>query len=87
MHRGPAGPLYTQVLAAQGFPAWKRYAYLALYDAAYMLDDTIMVAVAVVTLGRRKLQEQEGRWLKLLSGTVMLALAAVLLLRPGWLSP
>ena len=78
--------LYTQVLASQQVPPWKRYAYLALYDAAYMVDDAILVGIAVVTLGRRKLQEQGGRWLKLLSGTVMLTLALVLLFRPEWLS-
>jgi hypothetical protein len=78
--------LYTQILAGQGLPTWKRYAYLGLYDAAYMLDDAVMVGVAVVTLGRRRLQERGGRWLKLLSGAVMLLLAAVLLARPEWLS-
>jgi hypothetical protein len=78
--------LYTEVLASQGLPAWKRYAYLALYDVAYMFDDMIAVGVAVVTLSRHKLQERGGRWLKLLSGAVMLALALVLLFRPEWLS-
>lgn len=78
--------LYTQVLASHRLPTWKQYAYLGLYDAAYMLDDLLMVGIAVATLGHRKLQEQEGRWLKLVSGAVMLLLAGVLLLRPGWLS-
>ncbi len=50
-----------------------------------MLDDSIMVAIVVVTLGKRKLQEKEGRWLKLLSGLVVLALGLVLLLKPEWL--
>lgn len=78
--------LYTEILATRQLPPWKRYAYLGLYDAAYMLDDSIMVGIAVVTLGRRKLQERGGRWLKLLSGCVMLALALVLLFRPAWLT-
>jgi uncharacterized membrane protein HdeD (DUF308 family) len=78
--------LYTEVLASQHLPPWKRYAYLVLYDAFYMLDDMIMVGIAVVTLGHHKLQERGGRWLKLLSGAVMLLLALVLLFRPGWLT-
>jgi len=78
--------MYTQVLMLQGYPTWKNYAYLALYILAYMLDDAIMVGVVIWTLGKRKLQEQEGRWLKLLSGVVVLALGVVLLLRPEWLS-
>lgn len=78
--------LYTHVLAVRGVEGWHRYGYLLLYDAAYMLDDTVMVAIAVVTLGRHRLQEREGRWLKLVSGAVMMALAAVLLIRPDWLA-
>lgn len=77
--------LYTQVLAHQPLEPWQRYAYLGLYNLAYMLDDLIMVGIAVVTLGRAKLQKDSGRWLKLLSGAVMLALALLLLLKPEWL--
>ena len=32
-----------------------------------------------------RLQEREGRWLKLISGLVMAGLGAVLLLQPKWL--
>jgi len=77
--------LYTAMLTHQGLPIWKYYAYLMLYIAAYMLDDAILVTIGVVTLGRRKLQEREGRWLKLLSGLIILTLGVLLLLRPGWL--
>jgi uncharacterized membrane protein HdeD (DUF308 family) len=48
-------------------------------------DDTLMVTVAVVTLSRRRVAEATGRWLKLVSGAVMLALGLLLLLRPEWL--
>jgi uncharacterized membrane protein HdeD (DUF308 family) len=47
-----------------------------------MLDDSIMVGIAVVTLGRRKLQERGGRWLKLLSGVVILLLGLLLIVAP-----
>lgn len=77
--------MYTQILTLQGYPAWKNYAYLALYIVAYMLDDALMVGIVVFTLNKRKLQETQGRWLKLVSGLVVLALGFVLLLRPQWL--
>ncbi|NND97824.1 MAG: hypothetical protein HKN47_10905 [Pirellulaceae bacterium] len=77
--------LYTQILTMQEYPAWKNYGYLALYISAYMLDDTVLVVIVVATLSHRKLQEREGRWLKLLSGIVILALGLVMLLRPSWL--
>ena len=78
--------VYTQILTYQGFPAWKNYAYLGLYISAYMLDDVAMLSVVVVTLSRRRLQEQEGRYLKLLSGAVILALGVVMLAKPEWLA-
>jgi uncharacterized membrane protein HdeD (DUF308 family) len=39
----------------------------------------------VTTLSRFKLQETGGRWLKLVSGGVILLLGLVMLLRPEWL--
>ena len=78
--------LYTQVLMLQEYPAWKNYAYLSLYILAYVLDDSIMVGLVILTLGKRKLQETEGRWLKLLSGLVIFALGIVLLFKPEWLT-
>ncbi len=78
--------LYTQILTMQQLPTWKYYGYLGLYNLAYMLDDSVMVTIAVVTLSRRKLQEHAGRWLKLTGGAVMLSLGLVLILKPEWLA-
>ncbi len=78
--------LYTQILMMQELPAWKNHLYLAFYICAYMLDDTILLAVVIVTLSHRKLQEREGRWLKLISGAVILALGVVMIIRPEWLT-
>ncbi len=77
--------LYSQVLSLQNYPWWENYAYLSLYIVAYMLDDSIMVGIVVVTMGKKKLQEGQGRWLKLVSGLVILALGLVLLFKPEWL--
>ena len=77
--------VYTQILMMKQLPTWQYYAYLGLYNFAYILDDTLMVTIAVITLSRRKLQEQSGRWLKLTSGLVMAGLGTVLLLQPEWL--
>ena len=77
--------LYTQILTMHDLPVWKNYAYLALYISAYMLDDALLLTIVVVTLSHRKLQEREGRWLKLVSGTVILALGLVMIFRPEWL--
>jgi threonine/homoserine/homoserine lactone efflux protein len=55
------------------------YGYLLLYNIAYMLDDVIVLSIGVITLSQRRLQENEGRWLKLVSGVVMVALGVYLL--------
>lgn len=78
--------LYTQVLSTYHLPAWHYYAYLGLYNLAYIADDALMVTLAVVTLGRRKLEEREGRWLKLISGGVMIALGLLLIVKPSLLT-
>lgn len=77
--------VYTQILTMQPLPTWTYYGYLGLYNLAYVLDDSLMVTIAVVTLSRRKLQERAGRWLKLASGVVMAGLGTILLLAPEWL--
>lgn len=84
----PAGfpAVYTQILALGQLPWWEYDGYLALDNVAYMLDDSVMVAIAVIALGRRKLQEREGRRLKLISGLIMLGLGLVLIARPDWLT-
>lgn len=77
--------LYTKVLTMRQYPTWLETGYLGLYIIAYMFDDGLMVATAVVTLGRYKLQERGGRWLKIVSGVAILALGLVLLFAPQWL--
>jgi len=79
--------LYTQILTLRQMPSWQYYGYLALYNLAYIFDDSVMVTIAVITLSRRKLQERAGRWLKLAGGAVMAALGTALLLKPEWLVP
>lgn len=77
--------LYTNILTQQGYSSSVKYAYLGLYIAAYMFDDSLMVLIVVMTLSKRKLQEGQGRWLKLLSGAAILLLGVVMLFRPDWL--
>ena len=77
--------LYTKILHSHDLQAWQEYAYLGLYVLAYMFDDSLMVGAFVVTLSHRKMREAEGRWLKLVSGTVVLALGLTMLFRPSWL--
>jgi hypothetical protein len=78
--------VYTNILSQQGFSGVGRYGYLLLYIVAYMFDDALMVAGVVWTLSRLKLQETGGRWLKLMSGTVIFLLGLTMLFKPEWLA-
>lgn len=77
--------VYTAVLARQSLTPLAHHLYLGLYIAGYLADDALMVGLAVWALGSGKLTERAGRGLKLLSGLVMIALGATLLLHPEWL--
>lgn len=72
--------LYTRILTLRQPDSLGYYAYLLLYDLAYMFDDMAILAIGVITLSQHRLQEKEGRWLKLVSGLVMVGLGIYLLL-------
>jgi glutaredoxin/cytochrome c biogenesis protein CcdA len=71
--------LFTRILTLSELDTATYYSYLLLYNAAYMLDDVIVLSIGVAMLSRHRLQENEGRWLKLASGVVMVGLGVYLL--------
>ena len=77
--------LYTRILTMHELSRLQYHAYLLLYDVFYMLDDALVLSLAVLTLSHQRLQRREARWLKLLSGVLMLGLGVVLLVEPDWL--
>lgn len=77
--------LYTRILTMHQLDQWVYYGYLALYNVAYMLDDVLVLAIGVITMSHYRLQEREGRWLKLISGIVMVGLSVVMIVKPDWL--
>lgn len=74
--------VYTRILTLHDLPNAARYAYLALYNSVYVIPLLLVVIVFVVTLGSRKLQEGEGRTLKLISGLMMAGMGIVLITAP-----
>lgn len=71
--------LFTRILTLRELDTASYYGYLLLYNAAYMLDDVIVLGIGVVMLSRHRLQEKEGRVLKLISGVVMVGLGIYLI--------
>ena len=75
--------LWTNLLVAQGVTAVTFAALLLVYMLVYQLDELVIFGVAVVTLRASKLEEKQGRILKLISGVLMLTLALVMLINPS----
>lgn len=71
--------LFTRILTLRELDTASYYGYMLLYNAAYMLDDVIVLGIGVTLLSRHRLQEKEGRVLKLISGVVMVGLGIYLL--------
>lgn len=78
--------VFTRLLTLADLSVASRYGYLAAYNLIYVTPLAAIVVVFARTLGARKLTEEEGRLLKLLSGLMMLGLGALLLLAPERMS-
>jgi len=78
--------VFTRLLTLNPLPVAAYYGYLAIYCAVYILPLLAIVGLFVLTLGRRKLSEREGRILKLVSGLMMTGLGLLLLIYPAALS-
>ena len=74
--------VYTRILTLADLAPLARYAWLAAYNLIYVVPLAAIVVLFTRTLGARKLTEREGRLLKLMSGTMMLELGALLLVVP-----
>lgn len=74
--------VFTRVLTLRNLGTSTYYGYLALYNLVYVVPLLLIVGAFVWTLGSRKLSEREGRFLKLMSGMMMLGLGLLLVFRP-----
>ncbi len=77
--------IFAKVLILQDVPEWQKYGYLVLYNVMYVVPLLIIVSIFGWKMGGRKLTEKEGRWLKLMSGGMMLALGIILVWKPDLL--
>lgn len=78
--------LWTGLLEANGVGAAEAAFLFLLYMVPFLLDEMIVFVVPVVTLRAAKVQERHGRLLKLVGGTMMLALAVAVLVDPAAMS-
>ena len=74
--------LWTNLLAQNEVGFGTAAALFVVYMLVFLLDELIVFAVAVTTLKATRMQERHGRFLKLLSGSVLVTLAAAMLFAP-----
>lgn len=75
--------LWTNLLVAQGVTGSAFVALLLLYLIIYQIDELVIFGSMVITLKASRMEEKQGRVLKLFGGMLMLALAAVMLIKPS----
>lgn len=77
--------VYSQVLAMNELTRWQYYAYIVLYILVFMADDLVVFFAAMKTLQLTGLSGKYTRASNLIGGAMLLALGALLLLRPDLL--
>jgi cytochrome c biogenesis protein CcdA/glutaredoxin len=78
--------LWTGLLEANGVSTATAALLFVLYMVPFLLDELAVFAVAVLTLRATRMQERHGRLLKLVGGTMMLALAITVVVDPTAMS-
>lgn len=77
--------LWTNLVADAGIGRGTFVMLLLVYMLVFLVDELLVFGVAVATMRAARIEEREGRVLKLVGGAVMLALASAMLLRPSLL--
>ncbi len=75
--------VWTNLLSAQKVTALTFVLLLLVYMLVYQLDELVIFCSAVFTLRASRLEEKQGRILKLIGGMLMLTLAGVMLFNPA----
>jgi cytochrome c biogenesis protein CcdA/thiol-disulfide isomerase/thioredoxin len=78
--------LWTNLLISQDVSRNLFIALLILYMVIYQLDELVIYFASVFTLKATRMEEKHGRILKLIGGSLMLVLAAVMLINPNWMN-
>ncbi|MCB2412340.1 hypothetical protein LGT39_05695 [Demequina sp. TTPB684] len=75
--------LWTGMLQANGVGALETAGLFVAYMVPFLLDEFLVLAVAIWTMRAMKMQEKHGELLKLFAGVTMLVLAAVMVIDPA----
>lgn len=77
--------VYTRILTTRGLPSLTRYAYLALYNATYIVPLIVIASVFILLRRRIAMTERLARVLKGVSGVILVGFGVLFLLVPDLL--
>lgn len=74
--------LWTTMLADHATSTTTAVALFAVYMTVFLIDELILFGAAVITMRARRLQPDEGRLLKLISGSLLVTLGLTMIVAP-----
>lgn len=77
--------IYTRILALNVLSTLDYYFYLLLYTFVFMLDDLIILLIAVITLSKIGFTDKYNYWATLIGGLLIFTLGILLIFKPEFL--
>ena len=77
--------IYTRILALNVLSTLDYYFYLLLYTLVFMLDDLIILLIAVITLSKIGFTDKYNYWATLIGGLLIFILGILLIFKPEFL--
>jgi len=77
--------IYTRILSLSHLHSLAYYLYLLLYVFVFMLDDLLILAIAVITLEKIDFTDKYSRWSALIGGAIIFILGILLIYAPQFL--
>jgi len=78
--------IYTAILNSYVLSSFESNMYLLLYNIIYVIPLIVITSIVIISFGKKKLSEFQGRMLKLFSGIMIFSLGEILLINPNILS-
>ncbi len=78
--------IYTAILTSYNLSFFEYCLYLLFYNIIYVIPLIVITSIVIISLGKKKLSEFQGRTLKLFSGIMIFSLGEILLINPNILS-
>lgn len=77
--------IYTRILALNVLSTLNYYFYILLYTLVFMLDDLIILLIAVITLSKIGFTDKYNYWATLIGGLLIFTLGVLLIFKPEFL--